>query len=158
MSKKAATADLGNAVINVIEASPEPIGQAPDQVEEIHNEEPVPRSRKQSRQCDELELDEWIDDAWNMETIYNPSFNLILRSLKSIDLIRDRDFLEQTREYLVARRDIAKSHLDDAGRLQDLKRYVRFQAKVSVNDILLSNDTLESRRRIRAKRRVKSSS
>jgi hypothetical protein len=56
------------------------------------------------------------------------------------------------------RRDIAKSHLDDAGRLQDLKRYVRFQAKVSVIDILLSNDTLEARQRIRAKRRVKSSS
>jgi hypothetical protein len=155
MSKNAATDDFGNAVI---EASPEPIGPAPDQVEEIPSEEPVPRSRKESCQWDASEVDEWIDDAWNMETIYNPSFNLILRSLRSIDLIRDRDFLEQTREYLMARRDIAKSHLDDAGRLQDLKRYVRFQAKVSVIDILLSNDTLETRQRIRAKRRVKSSS
>jgi hypothetical protein len=95
MSKNAAKDDLGNTVI---EASPEPIGPAPDQVEEIPSEEPVSRSRKESCQLDASELDEWIDDVWNMEAIYNPSFNLILRSLRSIDLIRDRDFLEQTRK------------------------------------------------------------
>jgi hypothetical protein len=90
-----------------------------------------------------------------METIYNPSFNSMLRSLKSIDLVEDRDFLERTREYLVARRDMAKSRLDDAGRLQDFKRYVRFQAKVSVIDILLRNDTLKASLCIRSKRQVK---
>jgi hypothetical protein len=123
MSKKAATDDLGNAVITVIEASPEPIGPAPDQVEEIPSEEPVPRSRKESCQWDASELDEWIDDEWSMETIYNPSFNLILRSLRSIDLISDRDFLEQTRQYLMARRDIAKSHLEcgSVARLETLR-------------------------------------
>jgi hypothetical protein len=133
-------------------------GSAPAQVEEIPSKEPVARSRKESCQWDASELDQWIDDEWNMETIYNLSFNAILRSLRSIDLIRDRDFLKQTRKYLMDRRDMAKSHLDDAGRLQGLRRYVRFQAKISVIDILLSNDTLEARQRIRAKRQVKSSS
>jgi hypothetical protein len=60
MSKKPAIDDLGNAVITVIEASPEPIGPAPVQVEEIPSEEPVPRSRKESCQWDASELDEWI--------------------------------------------------------------------------------------------------
>jgi hypothetical protein len=74
MSKNAATDDLENTVI---EASPEPIGPAPAQVGEIPSEEPVPKSRKESCQWDASELDELIDDEWNMETIYNPSFNLI---------------------------------------------------------------------------------
>jgi hypothetical protein len=155
MSKNATTDDLGNTAI---EASPEPTGSAPDQVEEIPSKEPVARSRKESCQWDATELDERMNDECNMETVFNLSFNCILRSLRRVDLIAERDFLEQAREYLVERRDVAKSHFDDMGRLQDLKRYVRFQAKISVIDILLSNDTLEARQRIRAKRQVKSSS
>jgi hypothetical protein len=53
-----------------------------------------------------------VDDEWYMETFYNPSFNAILRSLRSLDLIRDRDFLKQSRKYLMDRRDMAKSHLE----------------------------------------------
>ena len=49
MSEKAATDDLANAVI---EAFPEPIEPAPDQVEETPSEEPVPRLRKESCQWD----------------------------------------------------------------------------------------------------------
>jgi hypothetical protein len=92
MSTTATTDDLGNTAI---EASAEPTGSAPAQVEEIHSKEPVARSRKESCQWDASELDQWIDDEWNMETIYNPSFNAILRSLRSIDLIAEREFLDE---------------------------------------------------------------
>ena len=102
---------------------------------------------------------EWSGEAaLIMKTYYDLSFEEILGSLRKVDVIDSRDRLKEIRKYHIENRDVAKKRVDVNGRMQDFELYVLFEAKISVLNILLSDDTLRARQRIRAARLVKAAS
>jgi hypothetical protein len=122
------------------------------------NEDPVPRWRQKKRHWDASPFESSFDNAPVMESIYDPSFNEISRALRKVDVIDGRDHLEETRKYLSESRDYAKRRFDVSGRMRDLKQCVRLDAKIGFLNMLLSDDTLRARQRIRAARLVKAAS
>jgi hypothetical protein len=117
--------------------------------------EPVARWRQKKRHWEASAFESSYDNAPVMEAIYDPSFNEISRALRKVDVIDGRDHLEETRKYLTESRDYAKRRFDVSGRMRDLKWCVCLDAKIGFLDILLSDDILRARQRIRAARLVK---
>jgi hypothetical protein len=122
------------------------------------NDEPVPRWRQKKRHWNASAFESSFENAPVMESIYDPSFNEISRALRKVDVIDGRDHLEETRKYLSESRDYAKRRFDVSGRMRDLKRCVRLDAKIGFLNILLSDDILRACQRIRAARLVKAAS
>jgi len=111
---------------------------------------PIKRTRrKQSRKGDEIvdEFQRVYENECMMNYVFNPSFNGILRAMPMNDG-DDRDFLEGVRTYLTERREQARTAIELGNKLSDLRKYVRFHAKLAVVDVVLSTETQETVRRI----------
>jgi hypothetical protein len=149
----------GSNKLDVIKTLPESMEAEVSQSLNAQSDgEPVARRRQKKLHRDTSAFASNFENAPVMEAIYNPSFNEIARALRKVDVIDCRYHLGETRKYLAESRDHAKARFAVSGRIRDLKRCVRLDAKIGFLNILLSDDTLKARQRIRAARLVKASS
>ena len=115
------------------------------------NQPVKPSKGNRSRKRVQMTVDEFIkayEDQALTDQIFNLSFNGILRNAPMSDNDDGKEFIEGVRAYLIERRDEAKAKISDDV-LANFKRYVRFQAKLAVVDVVLNDETQEARRKLK---------